>query len=214
MRLADLRGRGIYAGYPNESGCIFIHIPKTAGTSIAQTLKIDPDRPTPYYQYLRANPSKFRRCFKFAFVRNPWDKLVSAFFYLQREGTNLAAESPNFRAWWEKNFVQHENFEAFVCNWLRPETAATDVHFRPQSSFICDPSGRVMMDFVGRFESLDSDFDIVARRLRVDARLPVTNQSRHVIYREYYTPRMDALVREVYASDCQIFGYTSPFAEA
>ena len=38
MRLADLRGRGVYAGYPNRHRCIFIHIPKNGGTSIAHSL--------------------------------------------------------------------------------------------------------------------------------------------------------------------------------
>ena len=211
MRIADLRGRGVYSGYPNASRSIFIHIPKTAGTSVARALNVEPDSPTPYYQYLRASPSKFRKFFKFAFVRNPWDRLGSAFFYLKREGGNLAAESENFRIWWETNFVPYKDLEDLVCNWLTPGNARTDVHFAPQSCFICDPSGRVMVDFVGRFEAIDRDFEFIARRLGTDVRLPVTNQSGHQSYQQYFTPRMNVLIQEVYAGDCRIFGYANPF---
>jgi hypothetical protein len=81
MRLADLRGRGAYAGYPNRHRCIFIHIPKTAGASIALSLFNEPPRHVHYRDFEIANPDKFRRYFKFAFVRNPWDRLVSSYFY-------------------------------------------------------------------------------------------------------------------------------------
>ena len=87
-RLADLRGRGVYAGYPNRHRCIFIHIPKTAGSSIVEMLFNEPSRHIPYFVYRDANPEKFRQFFKFAFVRNPWDRLVSTYFFLREGGVN------------------------------------------------------------------------------------------------------------------------------
>src|ERR1700746_1966012 len=83
QRLADLRGRGVYAGYPNRFRCIFIHIPKTAGSSVVEVLFGERSRHIPYFEYEQANPGKFRRYFKFSFVRNPWDRLVFSYFFLR-----------------------------------------------------------------------------------------------------------------------------------
>lgn len=90
VRIADIRGRGEYSHFADRSQCIFIHIPKTAGTSVALTLFGHGSRHVPWFRYQQANPVKYRRYFKFAFVRNPWDRLVSSYFYLQKGGMSEA----------------------------------------------------------------------------------------------------------------------------
>ena len=86
MRIADLRGRGVYRGYPDEHRCVFIHIPKAAGTSLTKTLFAAPSRHLQYTEYERANPKKFKKYFKFTFVRNPYDRLFSAYSFLKKGG--------------------------------------------------------------------------------------------------------------------------------
>src|SRR5258708_2253062 len=98
QRVADLRGRGIYAGYPNRCRCIFIHIPKPGGSSMAAALFGEASRHVPYFEYEQANPRKFRQFFKFAFVRNPWDRLVSTYWFLRKGGVN-----EQDRRWAEQN---------------------------------------------------------------------------------------------------------------
>jgi len=164
VRLADLRGRGVYAGVPDAHRCIFIHIPKTAGSSIAEALFQAPSRHVPYRDYQRASPRKFRRYFKFAFVRNPWDRLVSTWFFLKTGGMN----EPDL-AWSKEHLSRFADFDSFVREGLgRPETLSW-VHFRPQADFVLSSDGTVMVDFVGRYERLVDDFAIVMRRLGVDA---------------------------------------------
>ena len=76
-----------------------------------------------------------------------------------------------------------------------------------QSEFVTDAEGRVIVDFVGRFERLAEDFAHVCRTIGVEAELPHVNPSRHADYRTYYSDHSRALVAEHFAEDIERFGY-------
>jgi hypothetical protein len=200
-RVADLRGRGIYEGWPNANRAIFVHIPKTAGSSVAQAL-FGGSRHVPYFEYERINPRKFKRFFKFAFVRNPWDRVVSTYFFLKKGGVNEMD-----RRFAAENFAGYDNFASFVEGWLNERNIWSWIHFKPQHHFICDANLRVRMDFVGRTETIDADFLHICQRLGVPAELTWTNRGDHRPYSEYYTEDLRERVAAVYAEDIVTFGY-------
>jgi chondroitin 4-sulfotransferase 11 len=202
MRIADLRGRGIYSEYADAYGFIFIHIPKTGGSSIVQALLKSDSRHIPVSEYLRANPQKFRRYFKFSFVRNPFDRLVSSFHFLKSGGMN-----PQDSAWAKENLSSIPDFPSFVNEWLSVESADNWIHFMPQYQFLCDHTGALRVDFVGRFESLETDFELVGERLGVDAGLPWKNKGDHKLYGDYYDASMKEKVADIYQRDFELFGY-------
>ena len=205
VRLADLRGRGIYAGYPDRHRCIFIHIPKAAGTSVALSLFQSSSRHFTYTQYLRANPGKFRSYFKFAFVRNPWDRLVSTYFFLTNGGSNEVD-----REWSERYLFRFRDFRQFVAEGLaRPEIHSW-VHFRPQADFILSPENAVMVDFVGRYENLQADYEAVANRLGIAQCLVRHNAGTHPAFEQCYSPETALEVGRIYARDAEVFGYQPP----
>ena len=202
--IADRLGRGVYAGYPDLHRCIFIHIPKTAGESVVHSLFGQDQSPhIPYHDFEGANPGKFRDYFKFAFVRNPWDRLVSNYFYL-REGRIKGAD---VRRWAEQNIAKYTDFADFVRNWLTRENVQSALHFKPQHYFICDANLRRRVDFIGRFETIDADFRTICRRLNITAELGRLNTGNHTHYREYYTDELRERVTAVYAEDIAIFCY-------
>jgi hypothetical protein len=194
--------------------CIFIHVPKTAGKSILTLFGLpelgvnykgelthleDPYDHIPSMRY--APRPYFGEYFKFAFVRNPWDRLVSAFHYLNAGGANpqdlqfreqyLSAYGGDFRS-----FVQD------LPQFLKAK------HFMPQSRLVCDEDGRVLLDFVGRFEALDEGVALIAERTGLrGAAVPHTNASRHGRYTDYYDAATRQRVAEVYARDIRVFGY-------
>ena len=202
MRIADWRQRGVYAGYPDRHRCIFIHVPKAAGSGIAQALFGEGSRHVTYFEYEQANPDKFERYFKFAFVRNPWDRLVSSYFYLRSGGSG-----EEDGRWAERHLAQFPDFSAFVNGWLTEENIWSGIHFVPQHYFVRDGALRVRMDFIGRVESIADDFRTVCERLGIKAELPHANGSEHRHYSEYYTRALKERVASVYAADISTFGY-------
>jgi len=203
-RIADMRGRGVYSGYPDEHRCIFIHIPKAAGTSVTRTLFDCGSRHVRYTEYEKANPHKFCDYFKFSFVRNPWSRLYSAYSFLKHGGMNKMD-----RQWAEAILCRYPDFDNFVKGWVNPENIRSWVHFFPQHYFICDDQLNLKMDYIGRFEQIDADMAVVQKKLS----MPVQPMSKANVTDKMdsdlsiYTEETREIVRRVYAQDIELFHY-------
>lgn len=202
-RVMEWRGRDIYSGYPNEHQCIFIHIPKTAGTSIVKALFGNDSRHVPCVEYERANRRKFKRYFKFAFARNPWARLHSAYEFLKKGGMNEMDA-----AWAASTLAPYASFEEFVVQGLRRPEIRKWIHFQSQVSFVEDESGRIAMDYIGRVENIAADFAVIQQRLGIGGSLVHLNRSTIGSYEQAYTAEMIDIVANVYERDVQAFGYT------
>jgi len=188
--------------YENE--CLFIHITKSAGTSLALSLfgELPYHHTAQRYQTIFGKKD-FNRFFKFTFVRNPWDRLYSAFSYLKGGGWYHGDAT-----WAENNLGEVSDFTEFVMDWLTPETLHSHMHFWPQSRFICSASGKPMVDFLGYFECIDEDYETVKKRLNIPSKqLKHTNSSKRAGYQEVYSPGMISKVEELYQQDIDNFGY-------
>ena len=203
-RLMDLRGRGEYSHFADECQCIFIHIPKAAGTSVARTLFGKGSRHVPYFEYEKINRRKFNRYFKFTFVRNPWDRLVSSYFFLKNGGINDADAK-----WAKENFADFPDFGSFVRGWVNEENILSWQHFMPQHYFVCNSDGKIMVDFVGKMENMQKDFSYVAMKLGCKKELEKVNVGERKSYASYYNNETREIVRRVYAKDIDLFGYAN-----
>lgn len=189
----------------DELCCIFVRIPKTASRSVALSLFGNlGGAHTDVRRYRQVFDREFDRYFKFAFVRNPWDRLVSTYFFLKNGGITARA-----REWSEAHLSVFTSFGEFVDAWVTQENVAKWRNFRPQHAFVCDVDGRVALDYVGCFERLAQGVDAVSRRLGVRAALLHENRTpgRHTDYRTYYTDGTAERVGRVYARDVELFGY-------
>ena len=129
----------------------------------------------------------WRSYFKFSFERNPWDRQVSWYHYKTK---SLAeASKPTFAQF------NADRRRAYVENW---ELYTID--------------GALALDYIGRYESLDKDFETVLSRIGLSGQveLPRTNVSRNRDrdYRDYFDDRTKALVADWYAPEVRHFGYT------
>jgi hypothetical protein len=199
----ELRGRSLYSGDPDVYQCIFIHIPKNAGTSVAQALFGRGSRHVPCIEYEKANPRKFRRYFKFAFVRNPWDRLYSAYHFLRKGGM-----SSQDSAWANAHLGQFQSFEEFVHEWVNQDNVMSWVHFMHQHHFIIGSNGQMAMDYLGRMENIKADFDFVSRKLGISVPLSALNKTEKDPYVKAYTSEMIEIVGRVYRQDVSMLGYT------
>lgn len=166
--------------YPNPQiyrhlKAIFVHIPKTAGTAIEQSLQASPSQivggHTTALGYQQKYPEEFSSYYKFAVMREPVERFFSAWRYLRRMPILPALN----------NAPVHEC--ATLGNWmdrLRYEPTLLDniIHFWPQWKFVCDESGHLMVDRLFRFERIETEWKEISKILRVPYRdLPRINES-------------------------------------
>ena len=201
---------------------VFVHIQKTAGKSVRRFLfNRFPD--AEYYKgthdFARValedlGKAWWSKSFSFAFVRNPWDRLVSWYSMVHKRSHRLSAEEKKtggeYNKLWQYVHENSSSFEQFVLNC----TSAIDDHdgvksfWFNQLDYITDENGKVLVDFIGRYENLATDFCEVARRLGVeDPALTHENPSKHAHYSEYYTLELAEIVRARYERDITFFGY-------
>lgn len=198
-----------YKKYHDKHKCIFIHIPKNAGTSVMQLLTestaITSGRIHERYStYLQVDPNKFHTYEKFCIVRNPWDRLLSAYLYLINGG-NKSCDLP-FTELLKK---EAPTFEIFVKQWLDFNKIYNITVLQPQFFYIYDfQNEKFMVNTILRLENLEKDFENFKTKIGIIESLPVTNQTKHKKYIEYYDDEMIKKVDSFYQYDVELFKYT------
>lgn len=142
---------------------IFIHVPKAAGTAVRLALG-EPDtgrQHLPWWVYHQASTKRFDDFFKFAFVRDPLDRAVSGYRYLKSGGNQMEDLLV------AKQINKYESFDEFVSAELVNGSMIYHPIFRPQCWYLCDWKGEVKADYVGKFESMDSDFQVIVDKLGI-----------------------------------------------
>ncbi len=202
---------------------IFVHVQKSAGISLEAVLQ----RRFPgvriwhgRHGHARVGIREIGRArwddyYSFGFVRNPWDRLVSWYSMIQEAKKKLPffkrfSKHPFEVELWNHALRTSHDFESFLEN----STAVVfdrgcDKSFAyNQIDYLSDESGKLAVDFVGRFENLAADTERVFQRLGIpNETLPRLNRSQHTHYSKWYTPKTRDLVAARFAKDIAAFGY-------
>ncbi len=199
----------------HERRLIFVHIPKTGGTTILNLLGLWQARRAanlhtlfgefgPFdlqhltlpqlRQFLTDSEMNLYR--KFAFVRNPWDRAVSAALWQTR-----------FAELGVRDLRDHVDWAERVTR--RGVRRPSDAHAVPQSAFVVSCEGTIEVDYVGRFEAYRTDLAaILGGYLNLPGDLPhKLRQARRGHYRDYYQGDLAARIGRLYAEDVARFGY-------
>lgn len=185
----------------DEYRFIFVHINKTGGTSIEKVFEPQADQQDLRYKhqpaafYKERFPYRFRDYFKFSFVRNPWDWLVSRYHW-SRDHQHLIDYS--FRELLRR--LENRVRVSAAAPWMEGALA-------PQLDRLII-NGSLAMDFVGRYENLQGDFEKISSILKIKAiTLPHVFKTQHAVYTEYYDDETRGIVEKLYAADIAAFGY-------
>ncbi len=194
-----------------QNKCIFVHIPKAAGVSVCQTLfhNLAGGHQTIAKYQIVFSKKEFNSYFKFTFVRNPWDRIFSAYNFLKNGGLNAADNR-----WAKMNLAKYNCFEDFVKRWVNSNNIYKYVHFVPQYHFLCHPGNdKLLVDFVGYYENIEEDFDLISNKLASPPNSPLKYENKtHIFnkkleYKSFYTDETRNIVYEVYRKDIELFGY-------
>jgi hypothetical protein len=154
---------------------------------------------------------------RFAIVRNPWDRLVSAYEFA-RVGGNPSVSGKMGKVGggggvrvaqaWKYRGELFDTFEKFVKDFmLRRDPSTLDGIFRPQCYYVRAADGTMPLDFIGRFEHMDATRQWLADTLGRPIDLPQHNASQRSAYHSYYTPELRNLVGDIYADDIAALHY-------
>lgn len=204
---------------PPYSAC-YVDIPKVASTTVktilAEVLGVEHPRGVHFAPFVQVRRevlrSKYPEHFVFAFVRNPWARLLASYRTLiapvgtyrwgMRNGlwTNLSR--------FENRFYGEMPFGAFVEQVAQIPDHVSDEHFFSQTGYLRQIGGPGPVDFVGRLERLETDLRYVSAKIGMPIRnVPHLNKKARGDYRRFYSPYTAALVRERYRDDVREFGY-------
>jgi len=170
-----------------DQDIMYFDVPKCASTTIRYTLfggnnslsLTDPQRDIQTY-------------LKFAFVRNPWNRMVSNW----KMFTTVPFRIRQLKSMTSEDVSSFEDFVRFT-------TRKRNHHWQPQVLFLPEA-----LDFVGRLESFEDDFrDLCSKIGTKPERVARENAIERLPYWEYYKPSLAELVAEIYSEDIARFGY-------
>ena len=187
-----------------EKKLIFIHIPKTAGISLVKAFfgEVTLEGHRSLWFYKQVFKSDFKEYFTFTIVRNPWDRLYSAYKFLEKGGMNIHDKNA-----FETHLSIYRDFEDFVLNGLNKKITQEIMHLIPQHEFVCDKNGKIIVDHIGRFENLNKSIEKINDILKSDFKLEHHNKTDKKDYKDIYTTKMIEKVHQIYQKDIDIFEY-------
>ena len=183
---------------------IFIHIPKTAGISVVKAFfgDVTLEGHRSVYFYKQVFGQDLSNFFTFTFVRNPWDRLYSAYKFLQKGGINIHDKNA-----FDMYLSEYNDFEDFVLNGLNEKILCEITHFIPQFKFVCDKNGAILVDYIAKFEDIENEILELNSLMKTKVKFEYHNVNIKKSYTEIYSPEMIEVVKRIYKKDIDIFEY-------
>lgn len=201
--------------FDRKRNFIFVHIPKTGGTSVGSALRNGnkPEKIEGYHAHMPVSHliehviPDFDSYFSFAFVRNPYERLYSGYSsVMQKHPETFDNENPSFKEWlldekWHQKTTTPVQRELDVLKSFPPAQ-------KKNYGFWIDHEGFTRVQFIGKMENIVEDFEIIRKRIGGPIpRLKHLNRSRHGHYRDAYDNEMIDFMEEHHKKDLIRFGY-------
>lgn len=217
----------------NENKFVFVHIPKTGGISITDAIQSNDGPGGWMYKHPKLNKSvrivthvyakeirtfmgeSYNDFFTFGIVRNPWERLYSLYNF---SCTKQQKRSSEFKIWSQKEYKE-KGFKWFLLeNELKaPRVKLIPVHTivsqtTPQAEWLTDDNNNLIVDFVGRYETLKQDFITISQIINNKNTLKWLNKTTGEVnsskYKKAYDNEMIDFVSTYHKRDIDLFEYT------
>ena len=195
---------GLDIHYPikkiNRKKVIFIHIPKTAGTSISNFLGFFSKKHYTARQVIDKVGNLWDKSFKFTVVRDPYERVLSMYYeYLRVNKIPIADRGKKF------------SFENWVINCFQ-EKNEDYLKWKPffftQKKWLENHSGEINMDYIARFENLEREMNLISNIIGLKGELPKLNKSSSKKEYEFHrTETTDKIIQNYFSDDFEYFGY-------
>jgi hypothetical protein len=190
--------------FKKRSQC-FIHIPKTGGTSIARMFfdNIVMGHYPWWFYYYYFGMRTYENMFSFAFCRNPFTRLASAYDYLIRGGNN-----ENDSRFSKQYLTDCAKFPDFLFKLENSKDMQNWLHFLPQHKFIFDKKNQLRVDFLARFENFSIEAESLAKRFGISSTIAHEKKGQPVDLNSFYdSDRLIGIVKQLYEKDFELLGY-------
>ena len=179
---------------------IFVHINKTAGTSIGRAIGMPAkDHLTAKEIIAKIGKQNWDAAYRFTVVRNPWDKVVSLYEYRRKKDkTQIASRDITFTEW--VKLTHGKDRDSFYYDNVKS--------FQAQVEWLKDDDDHIAIDFVARFETLQTDFKQIMNSIGSSEDLPRLNATKRKDYKGYYTDETREIIARWCHEDIKVFGYT------
>ena len=189
----------------HDLGIEYYRIAKVATISIRRAINRTPKKDTIQEEI-----------FKFSFVRNPFDRLVSCYTDKCKDIGCVTSQGQRVRYfdYYYINglFPKGISFEDFVKRACRIPKRMMDRHFCPQYLFLYKRNGQCLVDYIGHLETMEQDYQVIKDRFGL-ADLKHVHASKRRDWKEYYTKETAQLVYRTYKKDFELFGYEQKYQE-
>lgn len=210
----------------HELKTIFIHIAKNAGTSISTALGIYNKKSfvnhLGYDFYMNKFQKEWNDYYKFAIVRNPFDRIVSSYLFAKKDISYMHSSIPEIKCKRSLEFpefksephidyllLKNKSFDETVELFYKNPKLFKHPSWRNQWNFIMNNKKELMIDDYFKIENIEYNWNIICKKININIELPIKNKtnSKKVDYKNFYTDKLKNMVYEIYKNDIELFKY-------
>ena len=201
INVDKLFNHGPYQQVFKETKVIFIHIPKAAGTSLSYWIYGKKIGHISYNEFKSTYPNEIRKYKVITFVRNPVDRLFSAYNFLKQGGTKSVSVNKKI-----SQLAKKHSFSEFVKKLAEePSFIELDITLRPQISFLMDENSNLNIDFIGKVENFDNDIVDLSNLLGIYNKIKSLNSSITEVGKKNISKDTEKIIRNIYKEDFEVF---------
>ena len=193
----------------------FLHIPKCAGNQLNKLFFSYGHRSILEIQKSNIYNEKLKI---FTIVRNPYDRFISAYFYLKQNGAfdkknkQLYNDFINIKSIEELILLLFNDFKKYPINFTRITTNSflNIIHFRPMYTFVCDNELKLLVNDILKFENLEYQINLLFKKYNINKQFIKTNSSKRKHFMYYFNQLNKDYIdkfNEIYDSDFKLFNY-------